>query len=152
MLDSLLLSSSLALSLCITQPPLSNTCYSPGCLLLDFSPCMCNHTNEDLLLLILQEWVHIVHTGVLHSKMLHRNRSKPTDIALIHSFNGYKISFCVDIHNLLDHSPTDGHYFQVCHYKQGYSKYPCKHVFFYWWLYVYGMDFQEWTCRVEGMW
>lgn len=32
----------------------------------------------------------------------------------------------MDIHNLLGHSSTEGHYFQVYHYKQGHSKYPSK--------------------------
>lgn len=50
--------------------------------------------------------------------MPHGKPFKLTDTALIHSFNGYKIPFCVDIHNLLDHSPPDGHYFQVCHYNK----------------------------------
>lgn len=29
-----------------------------------------------------------------------------------------KISCCVSIHNLSDHSPSAGHCFQVCHYKK----------------------------------
>lgn len=45
-----------------SQPPPNKTCDGPGCVLLDFSPCTCNHTKENLALFILQEWVHIIHT------------------------------------------------------------------------------------------
>lgn len=63
-----------------------------------------------------------------------------------------KISFCENIHNLWDHSLTDGHYFRVCHYKQGYNKYSCKHV-----LCTSSFMFMGWIPRSEiggekGMW